>query len=36
MSNLSGKFNLSYDESDLNADDEGWIQAFNHTKLNKQ
>ena len=37
MSNLAGKFNLSDDdESDLNADDEGGIQAFNHTKLKKQ
>jgi len=37
MSNLAGKFNISDDdESDLNADDEGGIQAFNHTKLKKQ
>ena len=37
MTNLSGKFNLSDDEeSDLNADDEGGIQGFNHTKLKKQ
>ncbi len=37
MTNLSGKFNISDDEeSDLNADDEGGIKAFNHTKLKKQ
>ena len=37
MTNLSRKFNISDDEeSDLNADDEGGIQAFNHTKLKKQ
>ena len=38
MVNIEGKSNSSEeeDESDLNADDEGGIQPFNHTKLKKQ
>ena len=37
MTNIGGKINFSdEEESDLNADDEGGIQAFNKTKLKKQ
>ena len=36
MSNLNSKINFSDDDSDLNVDDEGGIQAFNHTKLKKK